>query len=266
MGMTKRFERMERHGVRLTERDLQVVESVFEARYLTNQMVARLFFSPTTFSWCKQRLRYLYDLGYLKKRHAYPNEPDIYFLGLKGRQHVASVHNDYTREEADRIAGVAGDEAAPMLMMKHELTLSRLYVSARYECAQYDWTFLWRNTRMLELLKLGFEPDAWFEIRNGARSKQTFMEFTAVMPPEGELAAKIERYEAYWERTHTPTGVLWFTTSSNKLSQIRDIVRTATYKDYFLLGLIDEAGPFLTKKMWWWSESEEMIQWIKPPR
>ena len=63
-----------------------------------------------------------------------------------------------------------------------------------------------------------------------------------------------------------PIPVLWLTTSRNKLDMLRQGIAHSTYRDYFLRGLIDEAGPFLTKKMWWWSESEEMIQWIKPTR
>ena len=75
--MAKRFERKERYRVRLTKRDLAIVEAVFEARYLTNELVFQLFFKPTAFSWCKQRMRYLFDLGYLKKRQVHINEPDF---------------------------------------------------------------------------------------------------------------------------------------------------------------------------------------------
>ena len=60
--MTKRFERRKR-AVNLTERDRLTIEALFRARYLTNRMVCRLFYTPSTFSWCKQRMRRLFDAG-----------------------------------------------------------------------------------------------------------------------------------------------------------------------------------------------------------
>ncbi|MHB1355031.1 MAG: replication-relaxation family protein [Anaerolineae bacterium] len=264
--MTKRFVRTSRTGIRLTERDLQIVVAVFESRYLTNQMITRLLFKPTTFSTCKQRLRYLFDLGYLAKRQAQVNEPDVYYLGLQGRRYITSL-GEYSKDDIDRIAGVSGSVAsAPLLMMDHELTISRLYVITRMECVQYGWTLRWHNARMLELAKLGIEPDAWLEVSGDRQTKQAYLEFTSVMPTKPELAAKVAHYEAHWEATDTPIPVLWLTTSRSKQNVLRQGILNSAYKDYFLLGLIDEAGSFLTKKMWWWSESEEMIQWIKPPR
>ena len=264
--MTKRFERVERKGIRLTARDLRIVEAVFEARYLTNQMIARLLFAPTIFSTCKQRLRYLYDLGYLAKRRAHVNEPDVYYLGLRGKRHIAA-QGEYPKEDVDRIAGVSGGSAAaPILMMEHELTLSRLYVNARLECAAYGWTLRWRNARMLELARFGVQPDAWLEVVGEQRRLQAYLEFTAVLPTAQEMDAKVRRYQGHWEGLPAPIPVLWLTTSRSKAQSLRKGIADSPYRDYFLLGLIEEAGQFLTQRMWSWSESEEMVQWIKPPR
>ena len=48
MSLRARFQRDNREGVRLTDRDMRITEAVFEARYLTNEMVCRLFFRPTS--------------------------------------------------------------------------------------------------------------------------------------------------------------------------------------------------------------------------
>ena len=260
--MTKRFQRRQRSGIRLTERDLKTVEAVFEARYMTNQLIARLLYKPTTFSSCKQRLRYLFDLGYLKKRKAQVNQPDVYYLGLIGKRYIVPL-GQYTREEVDAIAGVGGVGAvAPSLMLRHELTLSKLYVNARLECRHHGWDMHWENTRILERERLGIEPDARIVVINGQKSKQAFIEFTAAMPSAKELADKIAAYEAYWERTERPVPVLWFTTSRNKINRLKEGVLKSVYRDYFLLGLIEDAAEFLTGPIWWWSEAEEMIQWL----
>jgi hypothetical protein len=262
--MTKRFQRVNREHVRLTERDLQIVQAVFEARYLTNQMITRLLFKPTTFSTCKQRLRYLYDLGYLAKRKAYVNEPDVYYLGPAGKRYIVSL-GEYSQEDVNRVAGVSGRGAsAPLLMMSHDLTLSRLYVNARLECASRGWTLRWRNTRLLERQQLGVEPDAWLQVRHGERTREAYVEFTAVMPTRGELASKIARYEAHWEGEERPTPVLWLTTSRSKQNQIQGSILHSVYKAFFLLGLIEESRTFLTGRIWWWSEAAGMVPWIRP--
>ena len=263
--MTKRFERRQRSGIRLTERDLKTVEAVFEARYMTNQLIARLLYKPTTFSSCKQRLRYLFDLGYLRKRKAQVNQPDVYYLGLIGKRYIVSL-GQYTREEVDRIAGVGGEGAvAPSLMLRHELTLSKLYVNARMECRHHGWDMDWQNTRILERERLGIEPDARIVVINGRKSKQAFIEFTAAMPSAKELANKVEGYEAYWERTQKPVPVLWLTTSRSKINRLREGVLKSVYKDYFLLGLIEDTTRFLSDRIWWWSEEEDVIQWLAGP-
>ena len=257
--MKKRFERANR-SVHLTAKDLLTLEALFYARYLTNRQVCQLFFSPSTFSWCKQRLRYLFDGGYIRKRPAYPNEPDIYFLGLKGRKYVASLGR-FSREDVDKIAGVKGACPAPTLMMNHELTLSSLYVNAVLECRKYDLKLMWKNARMLEMEKLGIQPDACLEVE-GTQHHEAFLEFTAVMPSKAEMKRKLEGYGELFETHAVP--ILWLTTSRSKLNQLRQSILKSPYKDYFALGLIDEAGEFLTRRMWWWSESDEPVEFVKP--
>jgi hypothetical protein len=258
--MSKRFERCKR-PTHLTDKDRLTLEAVFAARYLTNRMVCRLFYSDSTFSWCKQRLRNLYDGGYVGKRWCYPNEPDVYFLGLQGRRYIAAQAG-FAKEDVNKIAGVRGDCQAPILMMNHELTLSTLYVNAVLECRKYGLHFRWKNTRMLELDRLGVQPDAYVMVE-GTQKHEAFIEFTAVMPSRSEMKRKLEGYEGLL-KAH-PVPVLWLTTSRNKLTQLRQAVLKCYHKDYFALGLIDEAGEFLTKKMWWWSASDEPVEFIKAP-
>ena len=265
--MTKRFQRVSRAQVRLTQRDFGIVEAVFCARYMTNQLVAQLLFTPTTFSACKERLRRLFDLRYLNKRKAYVNEPDIYYLGLRGKRYIVAL-GEYSKEQVDRIAGVSGGRAAaPFLMMRHELTIAKLYVNARQECEKRGWSLRWRNTRMLELQKLAVQPDAWLEVSHGESCRLAYLEFTAVMPDQKELLAKVRAYQALWDKTGDPTPLLWLTTSRNKANHLREAAEQCDYRDYFLVGLLEDAGEFLTKPIWRWSEAPgEMVQWIKPSR
>jgi len=272
--MSKRFQRRARRsGAQLTDRDLEIVGAVFEARYMTNQMVARLFFTPTTFSSCKQRLRILFDLGYLGKRRVYPNQPDIYYVGFKGRRYLAQRYGEYTQEQISKIGGIRGNaRESPHLMMRHELTLSQLYVNARLECGAYGFSMRWKNTRMLELMSLGFQPDAFLALGYRERGRAAFIEFTAAMPTRTELRGKLDAYSQYLESRKCQGDfgidgitILWFTTSRSKVNRLREEINRMPYKDYFLVGLIEDGSGFITKPIWCWSEAERRIRWVKPP-
>jgi hypothetical protein len=266
-----RFARRPRQRIRLTARDLQAVVAVFEARYLTNRQIGRLLFGREDSSHARQRLRYLFDLDYVRKREAGPNEPDIYYLGLKGRRYVAA-QGLCDRETADRVAGVAGDDVAtPALMMSHELTLSGLYVSARLQCQRLGWGLHWRNARWLELERLGMQPDGWLAVYTGADPetppRQAYLEFTAAMPTGPELRGKLARYRAYWERTRVPAAVLWFTTSRRKADALLEAIHQDPYRDCYLVGLIEDSAAFLTAPIWRWGDREpghtrEVVSWI----
>ena len=272
--MSKRFRRdTKRSNVQITERDLEIVKAVFEARYMTTPLLARLLFTPTTYSSCKQRLRILFDLGYLGKRRVYPNQPDIYYVGFTGRRYLARGYGEYGQAQIDKIAGVRGSESdAPQLMMRHELALARLYVNSRLECDTYGFSMQWKNTRMLELMSLGFQPDAFLVVCHQGNVQAAFIEFTAAMPTRTELRGKLDAYSQYLEsrKCEGDLGVdsvtiLWFTTSRSKVNRLREEISRTTYKDYFLVGLIEDGGSFITRPNWWWSEAERRIRWVKPP-
>ncbi len=237
---------------------------------MTLAQIRDLLFSPTTFSYCKQRCRLLYDLGYLRKRVVQQNDPDIYYLGLQGRKQIAS-QRAWSRADVDRIAGVSGGSARiPMLMMRHELTVSRLYVNACLESRRNGWEMSWKNARMLEGEELGIEPDAWLNLSRSGHCREAFIEFTAAMPSAAELKGKLERYQAHWERTHAASAVLWFTISRRKANALLEGIRRSPYRDCFLVGLIEDASAFLTAPIWRWGDAtdgalHEMVSWIQPP-
>ena len=84
--------------------------------------------------------------------------------------------------------------------MRH-LTLSALYTNATIEASDQGIHLTWRNGRMLELKKLGFQPDA-FLIATGARVVAGFVEFTSAFPDAKDLQAKIKAYEQYVQGRH----------------------------------------------------------------
>jgi len=261
--MARRFKRTERRGIHFTKRDGAIVEAVFYARYLTNRQVARLFFEDKVSSSCKYRIRCLYDRKYLSKRDVYPNEPDIYYLGVRGRHYIAKALDGYSQEEVNKMAGVGGEGEAPVLMMKHDLTMSGLYANAVMQCREHGWVLEWQNARVLELKRLGVQPDAHFRVTGEGLDKRAFIEFTSVLPTHTEMRQKLEGYRALLESL-AGVPILWFTTSKSKLEQLARWINEWIYHDWILLGLIEDDSEFLTRKMWRWSEKDELVQFIRP--
>ena len=259
-----RFERKpedERKSEKLTERYTAIIEHVFTARYLTINLVNRLCFLETEMSWTKEHLRNLFDWGYLKKREVPKTAPDIFFLGLKGKRHIGKLDR-FTRDEIDRIAGVPGGNEPPM---GHDLTLSRLYVASVLQCRRYNWSLTWRNTRMIQLdTNMGIEPDAYLCVEGQSGTHEAMIEFTDALPSKEAMRDKLARYRDWWER-EKPMPILWFTTSENRAKILRQAVASFVFRDYIMIGLVDHVSEFLTKKMWWWGEGGEVVNWITPP-
>lgn len=253
--MTDRFTRTERKGVYFTERDQEIVRAVFSARYLTRFQIERRFFSPGASSSCKKRVRYLFDQGYLRKRRAFPNEPDVYFLGLRGRRFIAQGTDEWTQEDVDRIAGVEGEGE---IMMGHELTLSELYIEAAILCESRGWTLRWKNTRMLELRELGIQPDAHLKITGEGFERKAFIEFTGVVPNDKELKEKLRGYKPLVEATRTP--IIWLTTAPGKLLRLQRQITKWVYADYVLLGIVTRE--YLTKEIYHWTKSPFPIPFL----
>ena len=76
-------------NIRLTTRDIAILEAVYTYRALTTQHIETLLFSPSTRSRCSLRLKYLYHHGYVL-RTGQPQEltagrkPYVYWLAPKG--------------------------------------------------------------------------------------------------------------------------------------------------------------------------------------
>lgn len=254
--MTHRFIRIERKYKHFTKRDGLILEVVFYSRYMTNTMVQKLLFTPTTFSWCKTRLRILFDKGFLKKRDTFQNEPDVYFLGLQGRRYISKTLH-LPQKYVDKVSGTPGTGKLPSMFLEHDLTLSSIYTSLRLSADGLNFT--WKNDRMLELDKLPVRPDGYLELSNGTKSKEAFVEFTSVMPDTADMEKKLEGYSKLLK----DQAVLWFTTSRAKVNKIRDYVRKSNISPNILVALIEDVNGIIGKPIFWNSQSETQVVWIK---
>lgn len=238
--MTSRYSKTSSRGRFLTERDKQIVESVYEARYLSTSQIRRLHFDSATRA--KTRLRILYNNGWLKKREVGQNREDVYFLGVKGK-HLIEERLDLDRDYVAKVAGVSGT-GATLLYLDHDIAISSLYVDLKFEAKDHGWRIEWRNARQLELRKLGVQPDAYFRVKGASGGKEAFIEFTAVLPSPSEMKRKLEGYQTLWAKLR-PIPVLWLTTTKSKLNSLANQAGEGV-----LLGLYEDKARLLTGTIW----------------
>jgi hypothetical protein len=246
--MTARFKRDERRKVKVTDTTMEILVAVHEARYMTKDLLYRLIWDSkeSKHSYCKTKLRGMYENKHLDKRHTPANSPDVYYTGLQGRRLLAKAFGfeiDWLR----RINGIPGDTETPNLQVRHDLTLSRLYVDARLECTSRGWEMEWKNGRILEVERLGVQPDGWIRVSRGEKAFAAYIEFTNQITTKEEVRRKVEAYGIQ--------AVLWFTTSQAKAKTIRECGA---------LAVAEIESNWLTRPVWWVGGKQE--SWIRTQR
>src|SRR6266567_8257842 len=71
--------------IRLTDRDLRMLEKCAACRWLTTGQVKRLYFPEATLNAVQKRLRKLSEAGYLRSYREHPTAEAIHALGPKGK-------------------------------------------------------------------------------------------------------------------------------------------------------------------------------------
>jgi hypothetical protein len=88
----------------MTRRDRQILETIFAFDGMMSlKQIDRLFFSGTGGTWPRERLRALFDNGYLNmpdrdNMHRVPPGETIYFLGKKGAAIVAGLQGGLPKD------------------------------------------------------------------------------------------------------------------------------------------------------------------------
>jgi len=209
-----------------------------------------------------KRCRYLFDRGYLFKREAHMDEPDICYLRTRGRHYIAKTFG-LDREHVRKVAGVSGTGSDPSLYMEHDLTLSKLYGRPPRVWSPGLGVSMQKHADALE--PDGFEPDAWIRVANDGRAKEAFLEFTGRRPWPTSSPTALRPTLAIGRSRARELPVLWFTTSRAKANWLFDKISRHRYADYLLVALIENKRNFLTAPIWRWVKSQEPICSLKPP-
>lgn len=216
-----RMSRTERAPVtppfRLTERDLDILESLGRVRFLTASLIEWLHFPPRDgprargfSSSCRARLRLLWQAGYVER--LWPerfNAPAVYALGGKGAAALAAA-----RGYAPAAFAVVGRRPPGTLFLAHALAVARVYAALVAALTTLPDVCLadFRNERAFQgagghdalpdvadgRRAIPVVPDGLFVLeRADGRRRLLFLEADCATMPLTRVAVKVRGYEAY---------------------------------------------------------------------
>lgn len=140
----------------LTDRDQEIVCSVFDYRVLTTHQIARLHFSSSTgeiesvISRCRTRLRYLTEAGFLRRFEqaqtlSEGRKPYCFVCTEKGAQLVATLR-DLTMEELHWTP----IKKPSLLFLDHLLASNDIRMAAMFSAKKHGWSIpIWYDESML---------------------------------------------------------------------------------------------------------------------
>lgn len=202
---------------RLTERDLDILESLGRARFLTAPLVEQLHFPPQSgerargfSSSCRTRLRLLWQSGYVER--LWPERlgsPPVYALSPKGAAALAAHRAVPPGELA-----VLGRKLPTPFFLEHTLAIAHVYVAVatalagvdgvRLACFQGEHAFqgAGRHDCLPDVAddrhKIPVVPDGLFVLeRSDGRRRLVFLEVDRATMSLARAAAKVRGYEAY---------------------------------------------------------------------
>jgi hypothetical protein len=138
--------------MRLTARDQQIIDWVYELRFTTQEQVRQLLFSPKASSSCRRRLTLLYHNGYLDRRliplrSRFGANRAAYCLDRRGAQLIAFLRNTGRSKLAWRPA----DNDRELYFLEHNLASNQVRICATLAARDLNYGLVWTDERSLKM-------------------------------------------------------------------------------------------------------------------
>lgn len=203
--------------IRLTERDLDILESVGRVRFLTATLVEWLHFPPGAgerargfSSSCRARLRLLWQAGYLER--LWPDRfsgPAVYALGRRGVEALVA-HRGCSPSDLASL----GRKVPGALFLQHTLAVARVYAAVvvalravpEVRLADFRGEHAFKGPGCHDRLpdpadgrrRLPVVPDGLLVLeRADGRRRLVFLEVDRATMVLARVAARVRGYEAY---------------------------------------------------------------------
>lgn len=275
--------------MRLTERDKQIIKTVWDYRFILSEQIGWLHFAQiekdrTRKAAVNRRLRRLYQHEYLQRVwlldedwKTVKNTPSIYCLDEKGAKLLVSelgvpLEKMYWHPERNK---VKTDFLAHYLKMSEFRLVATL--AARERGGEIEWTPEWELRALEEKVedaktgkKHKFEPDGYFTFTDKETGKKArfFVEVDMGTVTNKTYARKVRLYTryrtsgAYEKRYKSRTlRVLTATTSPARLRNLKRATEEAGGRSLFHLTTFDLLTPekIFDEPAWWVAGQSEPV-------
>ena len=265
----------------LTERDQQVIEAVWEYRFLQRRHLQELVFHQASTAVVCHRLQLLYHHGYLD-RHDRPILPQkgapLYTLGPQGAELIAERSGE-TLAQLNRRRKKLWERSD--LFLAHEMQVNECRIALTLATERRDdrelsvWAYSQEVQDRVSLrdssgrsVERNFRPDAFCRLRVTQPSGKPgilacFWEIDRGTEPLQRIREKAQIYQAYRDSgaydaryRQTLFRVLVPTTSNERLQNLKTAVKS-TGAEMFWFGLLEDQTAEGFWQAEWWKVGEE---------
>ncbi len=195
--------------MQLTARDIRIVRSVYEMRFLTREQVQRLEFAPSTASYCKRRLALLFHHGYLDRKFipapgSFGSTRAIYCLTNKGARLIA---HELKTDFAD-LDWRPRDSRRELYFLQHTLATNDFRICVILAAQRLSFSLDWVDERALRRRemrdyvadpkhdgqRLAIVPDGYFRLAKDHETIVFALELDRATVEEKPFKAKVRAY------------------------------------------------------------------------
>jgi len=258
----KDFQRMVLQG-----RDIAIILSVYENRFLRRDQIERLFFGTT--SACNQRLQALYQHKFLDRIYQpvdFGSSQAVYALDKVGAEVVAAKLG----VSKNQVNWKRRQNRVENLFMDHTLGVSEMHVSLQCALSHRDDVKLlfWKREGFLPREKVGdpenpekklsLIPDAFFGLEMEQGRLFFFVETDMATTTLERFGSKIIAYREYWKSgqfsaryTYRNFRVLTVTTGPQRLNNLIQVAANAGAKNMFLFTVQGFISAGILEDIWY---------------
>lgn len=246
--------------MRLTERDLQILDAVHQCRILRQDQLETLFFGSR--SATQRVLARLFQHGYLARQFLpvlTGRSPTLYVLDRRGAEALRAYRGE------DNPRWQRGDRPLKTDFIAHTMAINDMRVAVTRACTTLGYGLVeWRSESALKtgyarvvarmasgrLRRLPVVPDSYFVLDTPLGRAHFFLEVDRGTEKRTQFQAKIEAYLEYYAsgayETRYGTKSLRIVTvvpSPQRLLQLQDVTEAVSGKRRFWFALATDIAP-----------------------
>ena len=282
----KRHERLDPPPpMRMTPRDLAVIEAVYQYRVLSQTQIERLLFTGLNREVARRRLFLLYHNGYLERQFlpttgGLVTSPVLYLLDKRGGEYLLQ-HSGYTEIRWKAKDNRVGDLFLNHLLNTNTFRIEITLAATHHRCPIEVWiddTTLHQDYDRVRVPGAGrpvaVRPDGYFRIPvPGSKPMHFFLELDRGKMDLGRFKEKMQAYQVYAQtglalaRFNTKNyRVLTVTLDEARRESLRRATADAGGANRFWFGVLENltADTVLSELVWWIAGRDRPARLLNP--